>query len=689
MRNTIKQMKIKSIKGISLISLTITVIVLMIITSILIYNAKNGIKIRALNLMKNDIEMLDDKINAYYTRYGALPIEIRYLGDLHFTKQSNDSGNYYIIDLKALDGVSLNYGVDYNYITNENDTVSRNDVYIIDEQSHHIYYAKGVQMDGAWYYTTTEDEEIKLNNVITITQKTESIKSNGEWDEEQGINTPVLGRGMTPIYWDESGNEKIPLDNYIVGTVIQKEGKIVEYAFSKDTTDSNNLNWIAVESTNELEVSKKVYEDGTYYFWTKNNSGDIERSEGIDVTGTCKWYDYVAGNNVTDTKTSKWANAKTEDGSYWVWIPRFAYKITSGWHQSYSQADATGAIDVVFIDKQNKDKNGNIYTRTYQEAISGITSGGAMKYYVVHPAFKNGNGNYNNGEWDKDISGFWVAKYESSMEKSTNNYDWKEISAIESYNRETNNILTTKAGNSSTYCRVVSKPNRYAWNWIDCSTANLNSRSYDVNNNSHLMKNSEWGAVAYLTHSKYGRNRNEVGMNTYYYNSTYQAVLTGFGGTDYQYTNSVSDTNRYNGSLGLNASSTGNIYGVYDLSGGNWEYTAAYCTKASFENGDSLKVENNESTKYVTVYPTGSETEISYSYGLWQSNYGDSIYEISGGTIDTKGWFSDCTGELLSGGYFVRGGSHNRKLAQGIFAFADNQGQKDWDVGFRIVLICE
>lgn len=93
-----------------------------------------------------------------------------------------------------------------------------------------------------------------------------------------------------------------------------------------------------------------------------------------------------------------------------------------------------------------------------------------------------------------------------------------------------------------------------------------------------------------------------------------------------------------------------------------------------------MKVENNKSTKYITVYPTGSETEISYSYGLWQSNYGDSMYEISGGIVDTKGWFSDCTGELLSGGYFVRGVSHNRELLQGIFAFTDNHEQKDWDV---------
>ena len=43
----------------------------------------------------------------------------------------------------------------------------------------------------------------------------------------------------------------------------------------------------------------------------------------IEVTESNKnnWYNY---------DQQKWANAKTEDGSYWVWIPRYAYKIESG-----------------------------------------------------------------------------------------------------------------------------------------------------------------------------------------------------------------------------------------------------------------------------------------------------------------------------------------------------------------------
>ena len=161
-----KKEKLKKQAGISLISLTITIIVLVVITSMLIYNAKNGIKTRALKMMENDIEMLDDKINSYYVRYGALPAEIRYVGNMNFTPQENDNEVYYVVDLKALEGVTLNYGSDFNNIRTQNDTLVYDDVYIVNEQSHHVYYAKGIQMDGAWYYTTTVDDEVKTTKTI-------------------------------------------------------------------------------------------------------------------------------------------------------------------------------------------------------------------------------------------------------------------------------------------------------------------------------------------------------------------------------------------------------------------------------------------------------------------------------------------------------------------------------------------
>ena len=83
-----------------------------------------------------------------------------------------------------------------------------------------------------------------------------------------------------------------------------------------------------------------------------------------------------------------------------------------------------------------------------------------------------------------------------------------------------------------------------------------------VNCDSHLMKNSEWGAMAYLSCSQYGRNGEEITINNTNLNNTVKSVYAVTRGNDYK--NKV------------NQSSTGNIYGIYDINGSVWERTAAY-----------------------------------------------------------------------------------------------------------------
>ena len=164
-----KQRLRKKIKGLSLISLTIAVVILIIISSLLIYNAKNGVKIRAYKMLQNDVQLLEDKVNAYYVKYSAIPAEIEYknttLLDRMFNenkKSPNDGEEYYVIDLKALEGVTLNYGKDYENISTEDDTRKYEDVYIINKDSHHIYYVKGINFDGKWYYTNENDDEVNV-----------------------------------------------------------------------------------------------------------------------------------------------------------------------------------------------------------------------------------------------------------------------------------------------------------------------------------------------------------------------------------------------------------------------------------------------------------------------------------------------------------------------------------------------
>ena len=155
-------------KGISLVTLTIAIILMIIITSILVYNAQTGVKLQALNKMYNDIEVLSHKISTYYLNYAAIPASIKYnnLSNIELIRKSgqlspNDNDNYYVIDLAAIENLSLNYGLDYKNTTEDNSN-TKSDIYIINEQSHHIYYVKGIVFDNRTYYTNDVDDEVNL-----------------------------------------------------------------------------------------------------------------------------------------------------------------------------------------------------------------------------------------------------------------------------------------------------------------------------------------------------------------------------------------------------------------------------------------------------------------------------------------------------------------------------------------------
>ena len=178
----------------------------------------------------------------------------------------------------------------------------------------------------------------------------------------------------------------------------------------------------------------------------------------------------------SDTQTgSKWANVMTSDGSMFVWIPRYAYKITSGYHSS-----TAGTIEIAFIDTNNEFLNssdsGEITENPAEE-------GAGQTKWLVHPAFTN---KPENGGWDSELTGIWVGKFE--VTGSIDNLSVKP--GITSVRSQTSNAMYL-AGKSATF-----------------------GESSSESIGSHMIKNSEWGAVAYLSHSKYGVNGAKVDRNT-------------------------------------------------------------------------------------------------------------------------------------------------------------------------------
>ena len=197
------------------------------------------------------------------------------------------------------------------------------------------------------------------------------------------------------------------------------------------------------------------------------------------------------------------------------------------------------------------------------------------------------------------------------------------------------------------------------------------------------------GAVAYLTHSQYGRNGNEITINN---SSSY---ITGNAGNTVSSSSANGTTNPYNTKLGMLASTTGNIYGVYDLSGGAWEYTSVWNTKSSDpalrNNGKAV-----DGTVYFSTGGTSDRTKTSYSNeeNVWEGNIVKTVCKIGDGIKETwiseaKSWFNDNCEFISSHGPFsIRGGGYYSKNQTGIFySNGDTYGTTSSYGGFRLVLI--
>ena len=305
------------------------------------------------------------------------------------------------------------------------------------------------------------------------------------------------------------------------------------------------------------------------------------------------WYNYVAQTGAVDGKTSNWANAKSSNSNaYFVWIPRYAYKITYfdtpenaniyrtnnnsktgiiGYSNIKGIIDVKSGTEKLVIGTEPTNVTGRVKTKLYSD-------------YIPHPAF----------EFDGAKAGIWVGKFESSGSKD-------EVTIIPN----TASLKYTSVSDIFTACQGIK------------STYNLTQ-----NMDSHMMKNIEWGACSYLAESKYGRNGIEVTTND---NTSY---LTGGG----------------NYSSNVLQSTTGNIYGIYDMNGGSWDYVAGYVTNSTLSsNGQNANLLNAVATnkKYADVYNVGTVDSSANNYSSNKGIKGDAVLETSTAGTDVTSWHVD------------------------------------------------
>ena len=474
---------------------------------------------------------------------------------------------------------------------------------------------------------------------------------------------------------------------------------------------------------------------------TQSEKGKVDKTN----SGDSSWYDY---------HSKKWANVQTEDGSMWVWIPRYAYKVND--NQTFDIKFLIGTTDNYY------DENGKI--QTAKRCTSSTADVDTKTGYTVHPAFTDETKiNYRNGGWDKELTGIWVAKFEAGYASGNNSASVKASSvsysqttvwtkAIEAgtesdSSQSARNWLDGIYGSTKTAIKYPTfQPVTYSMNYISHNDAFNIAKAMTESGNiygltgsadSHLMKNSEWGAVAYLSQSKYGLDGIDITVNNVNLNSggTKRTNTAGKSGVDSVYAvtgcttasttagESVKTMANINGTTGntanngvytwdqLNgckASSTGNIYGIYDLSGGTYERTAAYVANGNNNlkgygasiayDGSTLRTAN---TKYTTAYPFDSSTDNTgitnndtnlntASMNNYKKNtliYGDGIRETSTAGTGNSSWYGDSSSYPgLDYPFSIRGGYLWNGSTAGLFCFSRGNGGSSFDGGFRAVL---
>ena len=472
----------------------------------------------------------------------------------------------------------------------------------------------------------------------------------------------IIALIATPIIFNVIENAKIKsLENSCYGVIDAVRTKYAEGLL--------NLNKITNGNVNELTVSGEKPIDGT---WTIDNSKDSEqRGIKIDNVRFSSMKDYACSNDLETGKVSckktykdnssantpilfknmvpikyennkwiiadlgqkwydydakEWANAVVlnsgvtknvgdevteEDVALWyVWIPRYKYTIFNGNNGSA----ATQLINVTF--ESGVSRTGTVTCTDNadgSETCSTITNGTST---YTHPAFKFGN---------TELTGFWVGKFEVSG--STSAITIKP------------NVTNLRSQTASSFFTAIQNV----------------KTTYGINNaDSHMMKNMEWGAVAYLKQSKYGLGTTDIAVNT---NSSY---YTGGGTSDAYKTNVAQST-------------TGNIYGVYDMSGGAYEYVmgnmknssnAFYSSSAGFTTAPDAK--------YYDSYKYDSSSNTTHARG----KLGDATKEtLATFGSNTGGWYSDYADfPFSSRPWFRRGGSYGSGTNAGVFYFGNSLG---------------
>ncbi|MGM9878860.1 MAG: hypothetical protein ACI31R_02410 [Bacilli bacterium] len=572
----------------------------------------------------------------------------------------------------------------------------------------YILQIENLSMDSG--YTKLNDNEVKVyltdydNNELVSPVKISDLSN-------YSLYSKLNSHSKTVTKLTDKYKLRVWIDSEVEASKFYDENtnsvKPYQYKF-KIGVSSKTVEGLDFSGANEPVLSSNmiaVYYDETAETWKKADS--------TNKSSTYKWYDYdekMWANSVTVSETNRSTYLSAEPGTeipmtdiltMQVWVPRYKYKIFN-YNENGTTYVAPQEIEITF--EKEAESTGEI---TCTDSISGTdgavsetcklkstsatcTNSTCNEKTYTHPAFTFG---------DEELTGIWVGKFEMT-------------GTIDS--------ITIKPDLSSARGQQVSA---FETNIMSMNDSG-NIYGFATTDDTHMMKNTEWGAVAYLSHSKYGVNK-EININnsSSYYTGRSGGNIGGQTPINGTYTDQTSTTQyntygfyTYDGYLleyGSNtkseakdmtkvASTTGNIYGIYDMNGGAYEYVMgnlvssdgqAMMTGNSTSNNSGytgIIYDSGNYTSYTGVaYPANKDLD-KYSFGTnntqrIRTKLGDAIKEV--GSSSNRNWYSDFgySASVLNP-WFVRGGRYDTGTYAGAFHSSDAYGSSNGVYSARLVV---
>ena len=509
-------------------------------------------------------------------------------------------------------------------------------------------------------------ESIKLDNQVPTIDKfgllsepfTFSISNDG--NEEASYTIRLVDKGITSTINNTNMRYQVKI-NDIEGEPrdLLENGVIDSGMMPGNTTYNYELRiWLANESSQLNSIWNKVIKveagttniddsganrpkltDGLIPVYYDNNNNVWRKADSTNSNINYMWYDYstrIWANAVTVKTTNRDDYVKAVPGteikiddinSMWVWIPRYKYVVFN------AKGDDVNPINIkVTFEKGNRSTSSVVCKENvcYDQDYSVVTSG---KSTYSPQAFTFG---------EEELTGIWVAKFAASADSETSCYkepstNTCNVSSLNINIRPNANLLSnvSLANLFANFRRMEAKDNIFGFKGTGGKVNSDGTITGDTNDiDIHMIKNSEWDAVVYLYHSQYGKYGDSTYTNKEIYLNPGSISGTSYGdsiGSDkvYKY-----DTMNY----GMGASTTGNIYGVYDLN----------------TTQETVVMANVSSDKFVTTNKEGFKEpypeEVYYDI-IDRDSFGKNVYS---GSFETRKWYRDSyttnTGNLITRG---------------------------------------